>query len=120
MSQFYINPGELRTPIRVQKQVATGAGSFKTVAWVDLGNASDADPPRYIMARWEGLKGIEKWMADSIQTIDTAMATIRFNSSLTAACRILSGDMAYQIVDVTDPTQHKQWLQISVKAAVNG
>lgn len=117
---FYINPGELRTLIRIQHKVISGDDDFSSESWIDLGNAASTDPPRYIKAKWEGLKGIEKWLADSLQAIDTALVTIRFNPDLTPACRILNGDTVYQIVDVTDPTQMQQWLQISVKAAVTG
>jgi SPP1 family predicted phage head-tail adaptor len=117
---FVIQAGELRTKIRIQKQIATGSGTKKVISWPDLGNTSEADPPRYIYAKWASLKGIEKWMADTVQALDTASVTIRYNAAVTAACRVICDGINYQIVDISDPTQHKQWLQITVKAAVNG
>lgn len=117
---FYINPGELRTKIRIQYKKVTGIGSNKTTEWVDFGNTYSTDAPRYIMAKWESLKGIEKWMADSVQALDTANVTVRYKPSLTTACRIVCDGINYQIVDVGDPTQRKQWQIITVKAAVNG
>jgi head-tail adaptor len=116
---FTINPGELRTKIRIQKSVK-GIGSFSAVSWVDLGNNLPSDPPRYILSKWEGLKGIEMWTAESLQALDTAKITIRFKPGLNTACRILNGDTSYQIVDLTDQTQHQQWQIITVKAAVMG
>lgn len=120
MPQFYINPGELRTRIRIQYKKKIGTGSFAKDTWPDLGNTSDTDSPRYIMAKWEPLKGIEKWMADSAQALDTASITIRYNAALTAACRIVNGGINYQIVDISDPTQRKQWQTVTVKAVVMG
>ena len=120
MPQFYINPGELRTKIRVQKPVTTGMGINKNTSWVDLGNMTDIDAPRYIMAKWEPLKGMAKWIADSVQAIDSATVTIRYNSAVTEQCHIVCNGTNYEIVDIGDPTQHRQWQQITVKAAVMG
>jgi len=120
MSAFYINPGELRTQIRIQKQITVGTGSFATKPWVDFGNTSDTDPPRYVYAKWESVKGLELWAADSVQAVDTNIVTVRYNPALNAACRIICGGITYQITDVSDPTQHKQWQQIRVMGAVMG
>ena len=120
MSAFYINPGELRTQIRIQKQITVGTGSFATKKWVDLGNTSDTDPPRYIYSKWESVKGLELWAADSMQAVDTNIVTIRYNPTLNAACRIICGGITYQITGVSDPTQRKQWQQIRVMGAVMG
>jgi len=117
---FYINPGELRTKIRIQKSVKTGTGSFASVSWMDIGNTSESDTPRYILSKWEALKGAEKWAADSVQAVGGATVTTRYNPQINEICRIICGDTVYQIVDIGDPTQKKQWLQITVKAAVNG
>gem|GEM_PF-3452172 len=34
---FYINPGELRTKIQIQKLERGGSGSFAPVLWLDIG-----------------------------------------------------------------------------------
>jgi SPP1 family predicted phage head-tail adaptor len=120
MSVFYINSGDLRTQIRIQKQTTSGTGSFATKKWVDLGNTSDTDPPRYVYAKWESVKGLELWAADSVQAADTNIVTIRYNPAVNAACQIICGGITYQIKDVSDPTQRKQWLQIRVMGAVMG
>ena len=117
---FYINPGELKTKIRIQEPVKTGTGSFASVSWVDIGNTSDSDTPLYISAKWEALKGTEKWAADSVQAVGGATVTVRYNPLIEEQCRIIREGNVYQIVDIGDPTQRKQWLQITVKAAVNG
>lgn len=120
MSQFYINPGELRTKIRIQKQVTIGTGSFATKEWIDLGNNASTDPPKYINARWvPTIKGTQVELSDSTQSLDYATVTLRYNSAINNRCRIVKDDIAYQILSVNDPTQHMQWMQIEVKAAVN-
>ena len=117
---FYINPGELRTKIRIQSPAKSGSGSFAHVLWADIGSSSDSDPPRYIPAKWEALGGSEKWAADSVQAIGGATVTVRYDPLITEQCRIIKNSSVYLIVSINDPTQKKQWLQITVKAAVNG
>lgn len=116
---FYINPGELRTKIRIQRPEKSGNGSFVPVLWTDIGRTA-SDPPRYISAKWEALFGAEKWAADSVQAVGGATVTVRYDQLITEQCRIIRDSAVYFIVSMNDPTQKKQWLQITVKAAVNG
>jgi len=116
---FYINPGELRTKIRIQKPARGGTGSFAPVLWTDIGNLPESDQPRCILSKWEALSGSEKWAADSVQAVGGATVTVRYDPLITEQCRIVRDESVYFIVSVNDPTQKKQWLQITVKAAVN-
>jgi head-tail adaptor len=117
---FYINPGELRTKIRIQQKKKIGTGSFATEKWVDIGSTDETDSPKYIYSKWEALKGAAKWVADSMQAVGSATVTIRYNSAVTEQFRVVCDGINYQIVDIGDPDQHKRWQQITVKAAVNG
>lgn len=112
--------GQLRTKIRIQKSVTVGTGINKYTAWVDLGNASDADPPRYILASWINVHGSEAWIVNSVQAQLGATVTIRFRGDVTPACRVLLGNMVYQIVSLDNIRQLGQWLEMKVKASVNG
>lgn len=117
---FYINPGELRTKVRIQKRVKTGTGSFAAIDWVDLGSTSSTDPAKYINSRWiPAIKGMEKELSDSTQSLDYATVTIRYNNMVNNQCQVIKDGIVYQILSVNDPTQHRQWLEIEVKAAVN-
>lgn len=120
MSLFYINPGELRTKVRVQYPVTTGSGTKKVTQWVDIGNTSESDPPRYFYTKWLGLSGSEAWMADSVQAVGASTVTMRYTQVINEQCRIVKDGVNYQIVNVDDPTQHKRWLVIKTKVAVNG
>ena len=117
---FYINPGELRTKIRIQYSKQTGTGINKETEWVDLGNASSSDPPRYIMARWIAMGSLETMEANSEQAIDVGDVTVRYNPQITSQCRVLKDGVAGQIISPTDPTQRKQWIFFKVKTAVKG
>ena len=86
---FYINPGELRTKIRIQNPAKPGSGSFAPVLWTDIGNASESDTPRYILTKWEALGGSEKWAADSVQAVGGATVTVRYDPLITEQCRII-------------------------------
>jgi head-tail adaptor len=120
MPVFYINPGELRTPIRIQKSVTSGSGVNKTSKPVDIISPTDANPLCYILSKWLGLKGSETWVSESNQVVGFAMATVRYNANISEECQIVKDGVTYQITNVDVPTQRKQWLQITVKSAVNG
>ena len=105
--------------MQIQSPEKTGSGSFAPVLWKDIG-CTDSDPPRYFQAKWEAIGGTEKWAADSVQAVGGATVTVRYNPLITEQCRIIKDGAVYLIVSVNDPTQKKQWLQITVKAAVNG
>ena len=118
---FYINPGEMRTQIRIQKPVKTGTGSFSTTTWIDLGNTKDTNTPKYVSCRWTPkIKSTVTTLSDSTQSLDFATITIRYRSDITAQCRIVKDRINYLILSISDPTQHLQWMQIDVKAAVMG
>ena len=66
MDTLNINPGDLRTRIRVQKRESSrkpGEIASKT-EWVDIGNISDADPPRYKRCQWIGAHGDADYVDD--------------------------------------------------------
>jgi len=119
---FYFNPGDLRTKIRIQKPVITGTGSFTTTSWVDLGNLLATDAPKYIMASWvDHINGTLTTIGDSTQSIDSGTLTIRYKSTVTSKCRVIKDGIIYQLLaPPVDPTQHRQWMQLQVKAALNG
>lgn len=115
---FYINPGELRTPIRFQNQVVAGQGAHKTTTFVDIGNESANDPPRYTKTKWMSEPGRLAYLSSALQTIVSAEVTVRYNAKITEQTQILNGSR-YDIIDVDDPDQHKRWMVIRVKASVN-
>ena len=118
MNTFYINPGELRTQINIQYPVESGTGINKTVNWTDIVVPTDDNPSSYIMSRWESLKGSETELSDSTQIVGYFTVTVRYCPLINDQCRIVNNNVTYQITNIIDPTQRKQWLQITVKSAV--
>ena len=120
MYQPDINAGDLNARIRIQSKVTSGSGSFKKEEWVDIGNELSSDPPRYKNAKWVGVHGSEAWIAESVQAERAATVTVRFDKRINEACRVLYGELVYKIVSVNDISQCHHWLEIKVKASVNG
>lgn len=120
MYQPDINAGDLNARIRIQRKVTSGSGSFKKEEWVDIGNELSTDPPRYKNAKWVGVHGSEAWIAESVQAERAATVTVRFDKRINEACRVLYGELVYKIVSVNDISQCHHWLEIKVKASVNG
>jgi len=112
--------GQLRTKIRIQKKIITGVGAHATTSWVDIGNTVDTDPPKIVHCEWLPLGGSETWVANSLQIVDAANVTIRFNVSVTSQCRLIKDGVIYEIIAPNDPDQRKQWLKFKAKAAVMG
>lgn len=115
-----INAGDLRTRIRIQYKKKTGTGSFATSEWVDLGNENAQQPEKYIFAKWVNVHGSEAWAANSMQAERAATVTIRYNSAVNETHTILLNGVRYQIVSIDNIGQMNHWLEIKVKAAVNG
>lgn len=115
-----MNAGELRTKIRIQYAKKTGGSSFAKEEWVDIGNQSAADEPRYIFAKWVNVHGSEAWIAASVQAQRAATVTVRYDERVNEACRVMLGDTVYNIVSIDNIRQAGQWLEIKAKAAVNG
>ena len=120
MDITHLQAGDLRTKVRIQSPVTTGTGVNKKTVWVDLGNAAEIDPPRYIRSCWYPLGGSETWIAASTQVVDAANVIVRYNSAVTSKCRLIKDGVIYSIVGPNDPDQHKHWTKFKVKAAVNG
>lgn len=112
--------GELKTLIRIQKSSKIGAGSFADYEWVDIDNSSADDEPVYIYSKWVNVHGSEAWIADSVQAQMGATVTIRYKSNVTLKCRVLLGDIVYNIVSLDNIRQGGQWLEMKVKACLNG
>lgn len=117
---WQIDPGELRTKIRIQHEVTTGTGSFATKAWYDIDDAAHAGTAYYIYAKWVNVHGSEAWVADSVQAQLGATVTIRYRSDVTPACRVLLGSTVYEIASLDNIRQRNEWLEIKVKASVMG
>ena len=120
MDVTHLQAGDLRTKARIQYSKTTGSGVSKVTEWIDIGNTSSADPPRYVRACWYPLGGSETWIAASTQVVDAANVIIRYNAAVTSKCRLIKDGVIYNIVGPNDPDQHKHWTKFKCKAAITG
>ena len=112
--------GKMRTKIRIQKMHKDGTGSFAKEAWIDIGNTAETDPPHFIWAHWVNVHGSEVWAAESVQAQKAATVTIRYRKGIDEQCRIVKDGILYQIVSIDDIKDCHQWIEMKVRAAVNG
>ena len=75
-----LTPGELRTRIRVQRCVRSRPDGEieETESWIDLGNDTGEDPPRYKRCQWIGVHGAEAWTDDALMGTQQATIRLRF------------------------------------------
>lgn len=116
---FSVTPGELRTRIRVQTPKTTGTGVGKKTAWPDISNATPQNPDCYIRCKWVGLNGNARLLDAAVVDVGDALLTLRYNAKITEQCRIVKDGVNYQIINIDDPTQRRQWMVVRVKSAVN-
>ena len=112
--------GDLRSKIRIQRQVKTGTGSFATLSWIDIDNAASTDSPKYIPAKWVNVHGTEAWTVSSLQAAAAATVTIRYRPDVLHGCKIVYRGITYDIVSIDNIRDREEFLEIKVTAAVMG
>lgn len=106
--------------IRIQQLIVIGTGINKHTEWVDLGNESEADPPRWLWAKWENVHGSEAWIANSVQATAAATVSVWYDSRIARTCHILDdAGIVYDIVSMDDIRREHRQVEIKVKASVN-
>lgn len=115
------DPGEMTARIRIQRQVTVGEGINKHTAWVDIGNESETDPPRWIWAKWENVHGSEAWVANSVQATAAATVSVWYDARINRQCRILDdAGIVYNIVSLDDIRKEHRQIEMKVQASING
>ena len=122
MDVLNINPGDLRTKIRIQKREASrrpGEISSK-IEWIDIGNTSGADLPRYTRCQWSGAHGDETFSDDALQGTHFATIRLRYDPRINEICRVLLGSDAWEITSLDDVRQQHRWMEIKLKRKAAG
>lgn len=115
------DPGEMTARIRIQQKVTTGTGVNEYTAWVDIGNNSETDPPRWTWAKWENIHGSEAWVAESVQATAPATVSVWYDSRITRMCRIVDdAGIIYRITSLDDIRREHRQIEMKVQASVNG
>lgn len=100
--------------ITIQRKVKQGTGSFAPTEWKDICT---------VWANWVNVHGSEVWAADSVQALKPATVTIRY-SEITADIdekyRLVYKGKAYEIVSADNIKERNRFIELKVRAAVNG
>lgn len=115
------DPGEMTARIRVQAPVTIGTGINKHSEWVDIGNNTEADAPRWIWTKWENAHGSEAWAASRAQAMAPATVSVWYDARITRQCRVLDdAGIVYGIVSLDDIRREHRQIEMKVRASVNG
>ncbi len=107
-----INPGELRTPVTLQRRSAgSDAGGFQVPTW---------SPIAAVWARWTNVHGAEVWAAQTVQAEQPATVLIRYLAGLDTTCAILNGSDLFEIVSIDDIQNRHEYLELKVRRARSG
>ena len=114
-----IQPGELRTPIRIQKKViddeARKPGDMeREVYWIDIGAANEGTPI-YRYCKWVGSHSAESISQDMQRGVKSAVITIRYNPDIDrSTCRVIYRGDIYDIDSVDDIRMRHQWMELRI------
>ena len=122
MDVLNINPGDLRTKIRIQKrETSRQPGEIASkIEWIDIGNTSGADLPRYKRCQWVGAHGDETFSDDALQGTHFATIRLRYDPRINETCRVLLGGDAWEITSLDDVSQLHRWMEIKLKRKAAG
>lgn len=98
-------PADLRHRIKIQvrSQVADGQGGFQET-WADH------------LSVWSNIKPVsatERFFSQKLEQNITHKITIRFNSTINSAMRVLYQGRVFKIEGAFDPDERKRWLQLN-------
>ena len=113
---------QLRTSIRIQRRVSGRKPGEITgnIEWIDIGNASSSDPPRYIRCQWVGAHGDETFSDEALQGPHFATIRLRYDARITDTCRVLLADVPWDIISMDDIRQYHRWIEIKLKRKAAG
>ena len=103
MDVLNINPGDLRTKIRIQKRETSrqpGEIASKT--------------------EWIGAHGDETFSDDALQGTHFATIRLRYDPRINETCRVLLGGDAWEITSLDDVRQLHRWVEIKLKRKAAG
>ncbi len=115
------DPGEMTARIRIQQNILTGTGVHEKDHWVDIGNTSESDSPRWIYAKWENVHGSEAWVANSVQATAPATVSVWYDARITRMCRVVDDlGTIYKITSIDDIRREHRQIEMKVQANING
>ena len=114
------NIGELKTRVRVQfaKSIKTPNDTSARNTWIDIGNNSDTNIPKYKYCLWVGVHGNEAFKLAQEVASELATLTFRYDERINTSCVVVYKGSVYQIISVNHVKQERQWTEIKIKRGV--
>jgi len=107
-----INPGELRTPIKLgTRSVTPDAGAFPVASYTSFAD---------VFSKWTWVHGPEVWTAQAVQAEQPATVLIRYNATLDGTCGVQLSGQWYEIVSIDDLQQRHEYIELKVKRFRSG
>lgn len=116
------NSLQLRTMIRVQRRESSRKPGeiAATNTWIDIGNTSPDDPPRYKTCQWIGAHGDETFSDEALQGTQFATIRLRYDPRIDGTCRVILQDKIWEVISSDDVHQYHRWMEIKLKRKAAG
>ena len=107
-----VNPGQLRTPIQIQKkQQSRPKGQVEpTIQWVDV-----KENAPILFCQWIPLHGREAWQSEQLMLREPATVRLRYLPEVTASCRLVKDGQPYEIISIDHVRDRRQWTELKVQ-----
>ena len=115
----------MNTRIRVlfPKETKIKGKLEKDIEWIDIGNKSVEDEPKYRYCEWKNSHGNDYLISDSKIATNKPKIKLRYDPRINSRCRILKDDdeRYFQIIGEPDNiNEANQWLEIRLERLTSG
>lgn len=108
-----INPGELRTPIRIECTVSEkNSNGFQEKTHKNIFGENE-----FIRCKWVNAHGTEIYSASTLNLREPATVTIRYSPLVNANCVIFKRNdkKPFEIISVDNIREMNKWLELKVQ-----
>lgn len=112
MTEYVVNPGDLRTLITFQEPTITlddGGAQVSTFA--------NVTPDPTVWARWINAHGQEAVNSDALKSVQRATVTVRYRSDISETWQVLKDGVAWKIISIDPVQDKKRWVEMVVERA---
>jgi len=108
------NPGELRTPVIVERYDETqNENGYPVRQWVNVFGKG------VLKVKWVNAHGAEVYESMRLDLKEPATLTARYSPLITPQCRVIKDGETYEIISLDDVENRHEWLEIKVQGKVN-
>ena len=105
------NPGELRTPVTLERPVVTqDSGGFE--------HRTSYTTISTVLVKWTNAHGAEALQAQAVQARKAATVLLRYRSDVDEACVVKKGDDRYEITSLDNIQERGEYIELKVQLMV--